>query len=234
MLNLETASSGPIVLIMAKSPQAGRVKTRLLPFLSPDEAAALAACFVQDVVAGALSLTPNVLVAYAPAEGRATLEALLPSDLLWALQEGSDLGARMQSVLEAASRQGFSPLIMLGTDSPTLPQVYLSDAVELLESRKAEVVLGPTDDGGYYLIGLPQPLPGLLANVAWSTPNALTDTLRNAAALGRRTSLLPPWYDVDTPNDFQRLQAEFSVNPAIGKRAPQTYYWINRHQNRPQ
>ena len=208
---------------MAKAPRAGQVKTRLCPPLTADRAAALAGCFARDTAHKALALGYPVFVAYAPADGRAMLEPLLPPGLLWLPQRGDNLGTRIQAAFDDVDAQGFSPLLMLGTDSPTLPPAFLKDARTILSEARADVVLGPADDGGYYLFGLRQPAPGLLEGVAWSTPRALADTRRNAKRLGLRVALLPRWYDVDTAADLQRLRTEFETDTAARERAPFTY-----------
>ncbi len=219
----------PLFLIMAKAPRAGAVKTRLCPPLSEDHAALLAACFAQDVVAAVRAVCPRVLLAYAPLEGRSLLEPLLPPGLLWTPQRGETLGERMQGAFEAADTSGFSPLVMLGTDSPTLPPTFLDDALQLLTTDRADVVLGPTEDGGFYLVGVRHPFAGLFANVAWSTAQTLANTLRNAVAMNLRVTLLPTWYDVDVPEDLEHLCAEFGSEPTARDRAPQTYHWLRAH-----
>ena len=177
----------PVVIVMAKAPREGRVKTRLCPPLLPSEAAALAAAFLKDVVTNATSCARSVLLSHAPADGREEMKALLSADqltsnLLWTPQQGDDLGARMGNAMEEAALRGFGPLVMIGTDSPTLPSAILKQAFALLIADEAECVLGPTADGGYYLIGLQQPVPGLFDAVAWSTSRALADTMHNALA----------------------------------------------------
>jgi rSAM/selenodomain-associated transferase 1 len=218
---------------MVKAPRAGQVKTRLCPPLSPEEAAALAACFARDMVRNALSITRHVFIAYTPAAGRETLEALLPSGLLWTPQRGEDLGARMQAALEDVSAQGYGPLALIGTDSPTLPLSILQTAFDRLSAGQADMVIGPADDGGYYLIGLREPAAGLFDHIAWSTAQARAATLRNAAALGLRAALLPPWYDVDTPDDLLRLREELRADAAARERAPCATQWITAMDNRP-
>jgi rSAM/selenodomain-associated transferase 1 len=219
----------PVVIVMAKAPRAGTVKTRLSPPLAAEDAASLAACFARDVVANALSLPYPVLVAFVPDDGRAMLTELLPADLLWARQSGDTLGDRMQSALESASALGFSPLVMIGTDSPTLPSSHLERSIEILSADLADLVLGPAEDGGYYLIGIRKPIRGLFNTVAWSTPQALADTLHNAAELSLRVARLPVWYDVDTPADLDRLALDLRSNTAARKCAPRTYGWFRAH-----
>ncbi len=224
-------SPEPVLIVMAKAPRAAQVKTRLCPPLHPEEAASLAAAFLKDAVTRAAGFGLSVLIAYTPADRRAELEEILPSGLLWTPQQGEDLGARMLSAMQAASVQRFSPLVLIGTDSPTIPPSLLASAFELLTADEADMVVGPSKDGGYYLIGLKQPTPGLFDAVAWSTPRALPDTLRNAEALGLHAVQLPQWYDVDTPDDLTRLQAELRSSQAAREYAPFTYQWISNHED---
>lgn len=217
----------PIVVVMVKAPRAGSVKTRLVPPLSESEAASLAACFAQDTILNARRVLPNVLVAYAPADARLDLEPLLPTDLLWFAQVGNDLGQRLDSVVNHVSQLGFSPLILLGADSPTLPTAFLQQALQALVSNQADISLGPTDDGGYYLIGLHHPVPDLFQNIDWSTPAVYRQTAANASALNLRLNTTPCWYDVDTPADFERLRDQIFSDEEMQQRAPNTYRWLS-------
>ncbi|HZI19720.1 MAG TPA: TIGR04282 family arsenosugar biosynthesis glycosyltransferase [Pyrinomonadaceae bacterium] len=222
------ATRGPAVVLMAKAPRAGRVKTRLSPPLSPAECAALARCLFADTAAAALSVVRAVFVAYAPADGRAALEPLLPAGAAvgWLEQRGSGLGERLSSVVERVFALGSGPVLLLGADSPTLPPRYLAAAVEALASGGADAALGPTDDGGYYLVGLRRPAPGLFEGVEWSTPRAYEQTARNAARLSLRLAELPRWYDVDTPADLERLRRELAGDHDARRRAPATLRWL--------
>jgi rSAM/selenodomain-associated transferase 1 len=219
-------NSQPVVIIMVKAPRPGAVKTRLTPPLPPDRAASLAAAFAQDVAAIARLVCGRVLVAYAPADGQATLAPLLPEVSLWSEQQGMDLGARMENAMSYAEAQGFGPLVVIGTDSPTLPPSYLQTAFDTLMSGDADMTIGPTDDGGYYLIGTRRHIPGLFDGVAWSTPSACAQTIANAQRLGLRSLSLPPWYDIDTFDDLVRLRNEFKDDESRRLRAPKTLAWL--------
>jgi rSAM/selenodomain-associated transferase 1 len=220
----------PVCIVMVKAPRAGAVKTRLTPPLPAAEAAALAACFARDTLAGLRSVVPEVIVAYAPSDGRAQLEALFSTDkLLWLEQRGEGLGARIESAAAHAAALGRSPVVVVGTDSPTLPLQFVGRAVGALAEGECDVALGPTEDGGYYLAGLRQPAGGLFRDVAWSTPLAYRQTADNAARAGLRTLELPRWYDVDTPADLLRLRDEFLADEAARLRAPATCQWLLAH-----
>lgn len=215
----------PVVIIMVKVPVPGTVKTRLVPPLTAQSAADLAAALAQDAVRNIRPIA-GVLVAYSPPDGRTLLELLLPQGLHWTAQQGQNLGQRMSAAMTDAAAQGFSPLLVIGTDSPTLPPACIAEALQALQSDAADIVLGPTDDGGYYLVGARQPQPGLFDGVAWSTDKALSQTAANAARLGLRCRLLPPWYDIDTGEDLVRLRREVDADPAVRDRVPATALWL--------
>ncbi len=216
--------SRPAVIVMVKAPVPGMVKTRLVPPLSAEAAAALAAAFVQDAVRNARPIA-DVLIAYAPIDGKTLLKTLLPESLHWTTQRGDNLGERMGAAMTDAAASGFSPLVVLGTDSPTLPPACIAEAIQTLQSGTADVVFGPTEDGGYYLVGARQPQPGLFDGVAWSTEAALTQTAANAARLNLRCHLLPAWHDVDTGEDLVRLRRELEADLAVRERVPATAQW---------
>ncbi|HEV2861929.1 MAG TPA: TIGR04282 family arsenosugar biosynthesis glycosyltransferase [Pyrinomonadaceae bacterium] len=219
----------PAVVLMIKAPLAGLVKTRLVPPLSAEEAAALAGCFARDAARCARGVGGEVVIAYAPAGGRATLEPLLPSASRWVEQKGEDLGARLEAVAGEVFGDGFGPVVIVGADSPTLPRAYVARAASALADGEADIALGPTEDGGYYLVGTRAPAPGIFQNVEWSMPRAYAQTARNAAARGLRLLELPAWYDVDTPADLARLRAELLADEAARLRAPATCCWVMNH-----
>lgn len=219
-----------VVIVMVKAPRAGEAKTRLTPMLSEADAASLAACFAQDALASARRAARDVIVAYTPADGRRVLQSILPHDLLWMEQEGDSLGARLEAAIGRAAALGFSPLIVTGTDSPTLPPVPVETAIDSLEADEADLVLGPTEDGGYYLVGLKRPVPHIFQNIAWSTSLVYQQTVDRAARLGLRLQELPRWYDVDTPADLLRLRDELSADQGARERAQATYRWLLAHE----
>ena len=220
--------SRPVVVVMVKAPVPGTVKTRLL--LPPEEAAALAAAFAGDVVRNARAVA-EVLIAYAPADGRALLKPLLPDGLHWTPQRGGGLGERLAGAMADAVALGFGPLLVIGTDSPTLPPAYLAQALTLLTDT--DVVLGPTEDGGFYLLGTHRPQPGLFEDVEWSTREVLAQTAENARVHGHSVGFLPPWYDVDTPEDLERLRREMDSDPQARRLAPATARRLEERPPRP-
>jgi uncharacterized protein len=204
--------------IMAKAPRAGAVKTRLCPPLRPPEAAELARCFLLDAVervAGVAGVRP--IVAYAPVEARAELARLAPGFGLIA-QRGADLGQRQGGVLSEILGQGHEAALLIGTDAPTLPAECLDEAVDLVMAPGVDLVLGPAEDGGYYLIGLRTPCPALFEDMPWSSAGVLARTLERSRRLGLRVACLSTWYDVDTGVDLDRLDSELAATPGVHPR----------------
>jgi rSAM/selenodomain-associated transferase 1 len=211
---MATPTSRVALCIMAKAPEAGRVKTRLCPPLSAHEAAELSRCFLLDKVAQVRKVArAEPVVAFAPEAAAAVFEALAPGFTLLPQGDG-DLTARLGSVFARLFTDGCEAAIMIDSDTPTLPVGLLERAVTLVASGEHDLVLGPSEDGGYYLIGLRRLHPELFDGMAWSTPAVLEETLRRAGVLGLRTARLPAWYDVDTGADLARLTAELAADPS--------------------
>ncbi len=221
----------PVCIVMMKTPRAGEVKTRLaMPMVSVNMVATLAACFAQDVVTNARRAVRETIIAYTPSNGRAELEALLSTDLQYLEQlHGADLGSRLEHVVVHADALGFSPIIIIGTDSPTLPASFTEEAVQVLSTNETDIALGGTDDGGYYLIGLRKSVSEVFQNIEWSTPRVHQQTVANAMRFGLRVHELPRWYDVDTPSDLARLRYELLTSEAARERAPSTHRWLLAH-----
>jgi rSAM/selenodomain-associated transferase 1 len=185
---------------MARHPEPGRVKTRLAAVLGDDRACALHRAFVLDLADRLASLPYDVTWAYTPAE--APFPALLPRARC-VPQVGVDLGARMAHAVAAAFAADATPVLVIGADVPHVPATSLEEAAEMVPTR---VVIGPAEDGGYYLIGLARPIPELFADVPWGTDAVLERTRGRAAGLGIATHLLPPTFDVDEASDVERLR----------------------------
>jgi rSAM/selenodomain-associated transferase 1 len=216
------------LLVIAKQPTPGQTKTRLTPRLTAAQAAALYECFLVDT----LDLVRRVpetdpLIAYLPAEARAYFAALAP-DFGLVLQEGAGLGERLDNALTGCLNRGYERAVIMNSDGPTLPVAYLERAFEALRVG-ADVTLGPSADGGYYLIGVRRPAPRLLREVRMSTPTVLADTLALAAEEGLRVELLPAWYDVDEAADLARLTRELADGPA--EVAPRTRAFLDQHRS---
>jgi rSAM/selenodomain-associated transferase 1 len=198
-----------VLIVVAKRPAAGQTKTRLSPPLSEDEASGLYECMLKDT----LQLMRGVddvthVLAYLPEEEKVYFRDLAPGfDLI--PQIGQDLGARLDNATTHFLERGYERVVVMDSDSPTLPLEHLKAAFDALEGEN-DVVMGPCEDGGYYLIGFRRPAPRLLREVRMSTPDVMRDTLALAAEEGRRVRLLPTWYDVDDADSLARLQAELA------------------------
>jgi uncharacterized protein len=195
------------VAIMAKAPQSGQVKTRLCPPLSYREAAELYRCFLLDKIAQVNTLQRAApVVSYSPDDSRPLFEDLTPPHFMLIPQHGDDLGARLLFTFDRLFRQGFTQVIVIDSDTPTLPTAYLEQALMLIAERVNDVVLGPTEDGGYYLIGLRQSHHELFEQMPWSTSQVFPETRRRSEQYGLTVACTEYWYDVDTPEDLSRLR----------------------------
>ena len=233
----ESAGGGPAIIVMAKAPRHGTVKTRLSRAYPEAEIVALASCFLADTISTAKQAGPRVIVAYSPEDGRAVIEPLiepiLGNGVLWICQQGADLGARMHAAFVQGFARGYAPLVMVGTDSPTLPLASYQAALETLQSGEADVVLGPAEDGGFTLIGVSALSSVLFEGVLWSSPTVFQQTKENSERAGLRVRETEPWYDIDTPEDLKRLRKDLLTGPGGEARAPATCRWLSktRHQD---
>jgi hypothetical protein len=199
--------------VMAKEPSPAMVKTRLAPAIGDAGRQALARAFLLDAV-DRLRTVPGlaVYVSYSPPDAEHRLAVDLGGTPLFP-QRGTDLGERMSNALGDLFERGHRAAILLGTDSPNLPLALVIEAMEALRDGVADLVLGPAQDGGYYLVGLCAPAPDLFRGIPWSTGEVLPATLAAARRLGLRTHPLGAWYDVDTPEDLLRLAHDLAHAP---------------------
>jgi rSAM/selenodomain-associated transferase 1 len=199
--------------VMTKAPQAGRVKTRLTPPLSSEEAAALNTCFLRDTAA-AISLTADSgnaqgVGVYTPVGSESAYSRILPAEFILVPQRGDRFGERLLAATNDLLRLGFSSVCLIDSDSPTVPAATFAQAVDYLSRPEDCVVIGPSDDGGYYLIGLKNPHPELFEEIDWSTDRVLEQTIAAARKMELTVHLLPAWYDIDDRATLSRLCEEF-------------------------
>ena len=202
------------LMIVAKEPSVGRTKTRLSPPLSGQQAMELYRCLLLD----SLELMKRVegvqpIIAYLPPEAESFFRRFAPPGFDFVPQVGADLGERLDNVLAHCLQKGYRQAVVMDSDSPTLPVTYLSQAFQKLDDPTVDVVLGPCDDGGYYLIGLKSPCSALFREIVMSTSTVVTETLERAQEQGLRVVCLPRWYDVDTYEDLERLIEELLSQP---------------------
>jgi rSAM/selenodomain-associated transferase 1 len=205
---------------MAKAPQPGRAKTRLCPPLRPEQAAQLSAAFLRDITEN-IALAANTVpmhgcIAYAPLGGEHWFDGHLAEGTGFVLADGSPampdnvqgFGRCLLHAVQAMLGSGYTAACVVNSDSPTLPTEYLVQAARALLRPGDRVVLGPADDGGYYLLGMKQAYAHLFADIAWSTSEVAAATRDRAASLGMDVLVLPVWYDVDDAASLSRLSAE--------------------------
>ncbi len=207
------------LILFAKPPLAGRVKTRLAQSLGREGAARLYACFLKDAAETARSLSDarpsaGLVCEWTLEQGESPdefpLTDWLPGAFLHRMQTGADLGMRMAAALGRCLAFG-RRAVLIGTDFPDLPHEVLIDAFEKLDcGDEPTVALGPAADGGYYLIGMNRFVPEIFTGIPWSTGEVFPRTMEKAAALGVGTALLPEWRDVDEADDLEALKGRLS------------------------
>jgi rSAM/selenodomain-associated transferase 1 len=197
------------MVLMAKQPERGHSKTRLTPPLSSVEAAELFHCFLLDKIEQMRQADiSDMTIAYWPESAYEYFAKMAPGFKL-ILQIGDGLAARLHNVFDVAFAMGYTQVLAIDGDTPTLPPTYLQEGFQTLDDPSVDVVLGPCEDGGYYAIGM-KSRHATLFEVTMSTPNVLRDTLARADKAGLRAECLPQWYDVDQPEDLLRLASELS------------------------
>jgi rSAM/selenodomain-associated transferase 1 len=216
---------------MTKAPRTGQVKTRLAPPLTPDEAAALNACFLRDT-ANALSAAATRarrsgrkargVAVYTPVGSEDAYADILPADFEFVPQREGSFGERLFFAAEDLFKCGFDSVCLIDSDSPTVPASSFTQAMELLSSPDDRIVLGPTKDGGYYLIGLKEPRRELFERIDWSTERVFEQTVARAQEIGVETKLLPSGYDVDDSASLRQLCDELLSENSPADMAPET------------
>jgi hypothetical protein len=194
-----------VLIHFAKVPKPGQVKTRFQPALSPEASGRLALALMLDSLNATASLkgVKRILGCDPTRRDPFFIQLAERHGLQLIDQSGENLGARMRNAFEDAYRLGFDRAVILGTDLPTLPAGFVQEAFRRL--KKQPLVLGPSLDGGYYLIGCSGSVPPIFDGIAWGTERVLTQTLRRINRGGLKAALLPFWYDVDTVQDLRFL-----------------------------
>lgn len=205
------------LLVFAKVPRPGDVKTRLTPALSAADAARLYTAFLRDTLRQVVRLDTDVRLYLAPPLPEEGLDAV-PSGVTVHAQEGEGLGERMRRGVEATLEAGYDRVLLMGSDHPTLPPSFLREAGRALQTPNS-LCIGPSEDGGFYLLGLTAPFPELFDGMRYSHANVFADTLDRARDTDADVTILPRWYDVDTPRDLCRMLADLNDD---GVDAPNT------------
>ena len=207
----DSSATGKCALaIMTKAPRPGVVKTRLSPPLTPEEASNLNRCFLRDTAAAISKAGENTqgIACYTPVGAEDIYRDLLPPEFRLIAQRGEHLSERLINATADLFAAGFAAVCLINSDSPTIPASAFAQAAAILSRPQAAVVIGPADDGGYYLIGVNRLHPQIFEGIAWSTSVVLEQTHARAAELGVAVDLLPRGYDVDDPASLRRLCCE--------------------------
>ncbi len=218
-----SSASDRVLVIMAKAPRPGSVKTRLVPSLSLDAVTAFYCCLLHDTLELAQSLGDAEVAIMCPDTDVNELVQVAGKQATVVAQKGEGLAAGLTSVFAHFTREHQRRIIAFNSDSPHLPPSVLKDAFETLAAH--DVVVGPTHDGGYYLVGAKAFHPTLFAHDGMGTSTALERLLSRAQALKLSVGFADPFYDIDVGEDLTRLAAELSLAPA---RAPHTAAWLKQ------
>ena len=218
------------IAMMAKASVPGRTKTRLVPPLTFEQAAALNTAFLQDMAGNLLSAKSQAAiagyVAFAPAGTEAFFHATLPPDIGLIDACLPSLGDCLLRTIQEIFAREHAGAVVLNSDSPTLPTALLVETAEILARPGERVVLGPSTDGGYYLLGLKTVHGRLLEDISWGTERVAAQTLERAREMKLDVHMLPPWYDVDDVEGLRRLLGELgSARAGQAKLDPRTPYY---------
>lgn len=209
------------IAVMAKVPQPGRSKTRLVPPLTPEQAAGLSAAFLRDItenIASASHVAPiHGYIAYAPPGLEALFDGHIAEGTRLVLADGSPemphkvqgFGRCLLHAVQSLLTRGYGSACVVNSDSPTLPTSVLTRTAKLLAQPGDRAILGPADDGGYYLLGVKAPHAHLFEDIAWSTDSVAERTALRAREIGLELVTLPTWYDVDDAASLCRLIDSF-------------------------
>jgi hypothetical protein len=192
-----------VLLVFAKVPRPGNVKTRLTPALTPDEAAQLYRSFLQDALDLYAELDIDVRLYLAPPLPEDGLDGI-PDRVSVHEQSGDGLGPRMQHAFREAFDDGYERAVVVGTDHPTLPLAFVRQSFDALDAPDA-LCIGPSEDGGFYLLGMTAAYPQLFEGMTYSHGEVFTDTLARVRTTDAQCTVLPRWYDVDMPAALRRL-----------------------------
>ena len=199
--------------VMAKAPRPGAVKTRLSPPLTSDQAAALNVCFLRDTIRNLAGIAQDHgraagLISYTPVGEEYLFDGLLPEGFALIAQRGEGFGERLLSAAEDILASGYGSVCLIDSESPTVPATAFTQAVEELERAGDRIVIGPSADGGYYLIGMKRAHAEVFEQINWSTGTVAAETRERARTAGIELVELPMWYDVDDAATLAILRAE--------------------------
>jgi uncharacterized protein len=214
------------ILLFVKYPTKGQVKRRLATNLSEDIVIGLYRAFVKDTLATIQKIQTTPLICITPRNAQKKFQKWLGETYTFVPQTGKDLGERMKNSFNYAFQHGFHRAVLIGSDSPDLPKTFLHNAFTELQHH--DVVLGPTADGGYYLIGFQDTTfePSIFDGIHWSSSTVCQETIENIKRTNHCLSLLPMWSDVDTIDDLKNL---LQRNKNTGFKSSDTITYIHQH-----
>lgn len=200
---------------MAKAPVPDQVKTRMIPSLDPGAVSNLYYNFLLDKIEQVKNIEAKAFIAYTPEIEFVFFRRIVPPGFDLINQIGADLGERLANISRSLFGQGFKKVLILDSDTPNLPVGYIKNGFEKLDN--SDVVIGPCEDGGYYLIGLRESQPVIFEDIPWSTSRVTELTMNKAQMEGLKVSLIEKWYDVDTIDDLLLLKSDLDSYSADQK-----------------
>jgi rSAM/selenodomain-associated transferase 1 len=204
-MQVTSKKSSNALVVMLKAPVAGRVKTRLVPPLKAEDAARLYQCFIEDIFSSISRLTDvDIIAAYTPQRLARKVKRILPPDILITPQKGKDLGERLANIFSLLFLKGYNKVAIIGTDSPDLPLEFIKKSFAMLRGI-INLVIGPAEDGGYYLIAMSRDCRQIFQDIPWSTNMVFEKTIEKAKKAGLKPDILPKWYDIDDINNLKTL-----------------------------
>jgi uncharacterized protein len=213
----------PVVAIMARAPSS-EGKSRLIRDLGTQDGAGLRLALLLDTFESVSTLAVEKAVLYTPPDRDAEIRAVTPFQAAFLPQRGSTLGERMREGARDLLTSGFDAVVLIGSDLPTLPPAHIRAALDILMRRGEVLVLGPAEDGGYYLIGLTQSRPEFFEHIPWGSALVLQRTREVAEALGIPVDTVPLWHDVDSPSDLRRV---WRISEQLDGAARYTRAWLS-------
>jgi len=228
--NTDKSAATNALVVMLKVPVAGKVKTRLTPPLKKEDAARLYKCFIQDIFSRISTLNGiDIIAAYTPKNLAERIKRIVPVNTMLIPQKGNDLGERLQNIFSQLFSIGYKKVAIIGTDSPDLPVEYIKKSFSSL-NKNTSIVIGPSRDGGYYLIAMSNPLSPpfskggmggfaseIFEDIPWSTNTVFKKTLEKTKKAGLLPALLPEWYDVDETDDLKTLKENMRLHYPAAK-----------------
>ncbi|HUT00213.1 MAG TPA: TIGR04282 family arsenosugar biosynthesis glycosyltransferase [Candidatus Thermoplasmatota archaeon] len=214
------------ILLFVKYPEKGKVKRRLTTDIDEETIQELYRCFVDDTLTTIKKINTHLFICFFPVDAEKKFHEWLGSIFSFLPQKGTDLGEQMKNCFSDAFTKGFRKVVLMGSDSPDLPEAFLQSAFAELQTH--DVVLGPSSDGGYYLIGFRNTTftPNILEEIHWSTPMVFKETMAKIKGTNQSVSILPIWSDVDTITDLRNLVSR-SKNTAF--KSSHTITFLQQH-----